>query len=119
LVTKAYNSILNRDPDSSGKTTWFNFAKPLLNGDASNSNDVYNQLCNKLKNSDEYRGIMATMLVKKAYNDTLRRDPDASGKTTWFNWSKPKLNSDASNWTDVYNQLVAVLKNSAEYKNLK
>jgi hypothetical protein len=116
LVKKAYNAVLNRDPDQSGLASGLAFVKPKLSVDSSNSNDVYNQYVAVLKSSDEYKTLVATPLVAKAYNTVLNRNPDSSGAASGLAYIKQRLNADASNGTDVYNQYVAVLKTSDEYK---
>lgn len=104
MITRAYQEILNRDPDPQGMTLYRN--RMLREGWSDD------RVRDALKGSPEYRakGPMtidkARDIVRRAYLAVLKREPDAG--------SEPFVNKVLQGWsqTDVEREL----RNSDEYK---
>ncbi|MEI8122028.1 MAG: hypothetical protein WCI20_08235 [bacterium] len=104
VVRRAYQDILNREPDQAGLRTY----RSRIIDDHWSEQDVRSDL----RKSDERAGrtpAAAELIVRRAYQDILGRDPDAAGLATY----RAKLLSEGWSERDIRSDL----KNSPEYRN--
>lgn len=103
IVRRAYEDILNREPDREGLRVY----RSHIIDDNWSERDVRSDL----RKSAEHEGrtpAAADVVIRRAYQDILGRDPDSAGlalyrsKLLKDNWSERDVRSD--------------LKNSAEYR---
>ena len=71
IVRRAYQDILERDPDESGLRT---YRSRMIDQDWDEQ-----RVRESLRRSDEYRGPVVNRIIGRAYRDVLGRDPDARG----------------------------------------
>lgn len=71
IVRRAYQDILERDPDESGLRT---YRSRMIDQDWDEQ-----MVRESLRRSDEYRGPVVNRIIGRAYRDVLGREPDASG----------------------------------------
>jgi len=104
VVRRAYQDILNREPDQAGLRTY----RSRIIDDHWSEQDVRSDL----RKSDERAGrtpAAAELIVRRAYQDILGRDPDAAGLATY----RAKFLSEGWSERDIRSDL----KNSPEYRN--
>jgi len=96
IVRRAYEDILNREPDQEGLRTY----RSRIIDDHWSEQDVRSDL----RKSDERAGrtpAAAEQVVRRAYQDILGRDPDAAGLAMYRN----KLVNEGWNERDVRSDL--------------
>ncbi|MBQ9895632.1 MAG: DUF4214 domain-containing protein [Ruminococcus sp.] len=78
FVTRMYNIVLGRKPDTNGLNTWVN----RLNTKKATAADIVSGFFN----SDEYKKKKKTneQILTDCYNAMLGREPDASGMKSWM-----------------------------------
>ncbi len=95
IVRRAYQDILNREPDEDGMRTY----RSKIIDDNWSEKDVRNDL----RRSQERAGLKSEavdQIIRRAYQDVLRRDPDQSGLATYRakmlydGWSERDVRSD-------------------------
>lgn len=95
IVRRAYEDILNREPDQEGLR--------LYRSKIIDNNWSEKDVRNDLRHSKEYKGQTpekADMIIRRAYQDVLGRDADAAGLATYRSkllyegWSERDVRSD-------------------------
>lgn len=95
IVKRAYQDVLNRDPDQEGLRTY----RSKIIDDNWSEKDVRDDL----RRSDERKGrtpAAATVIVRRAYQDILGREPDDAGLSMYRSkmvdegWSEGDVRSD-------------------------
>lgn len=100
IIRRAYQDILERDPDERGLRHY----RVMMIDRRWSEADVREDI----RRSDEFR-LVAERMVIRVYRDLLRRDPDAGGLATY------RRLVIEQRWTE--DQLRADIKRSAEYRN--
>jgi hypothetical protein len=101
-IKEIYNSLLLRDPNEDE----CNYNRKLLTVERISETEIINAI----KFSKEYANLQNySSMIKKAYNDLLKRDPDESG----FIHFKEMLSS--GKLTD--NKMIDAIKSSHEYRS--
>ncbi len=77
IVRRAYQDILERDPDENGLRT---YRSRMIDQDWDEQ-----MVRESLRRSDEYRGPVVNRIIGRAYRDVLGRDPDARGLEQYRN----------------------------------
>jgi TorA maturation chaperone TorD len=101
IVRRAYEDVLNREPDKDGLRTY----RSRIIDDKWSEQDVRSDL----RKSAERAGrtpAAADVIIRRAYQDVLGRDPDASGLATY----RSKLINE--NWSE--RDVRSALKSSSE-----
>ena len=106
IVTRAYQDILGRDPDPEGLRSY----RSKIVDAGWTEQDVREAL----RNSPEYastdrRTASADRIIRRAYQDILHREPDATGMRDY------KVRVMRDGWTQP--QLAQALRDSDEYRN--
>lgn len=101
IINRAYEDILNRRADPGGMR---NFRIKMID-DGWSEQDVRNAL----RNSPEAKKENVNLIVKRAYQDLLGRDPDRGG----YEMYKERITVSGWSEADVRNNI----KQSQEYKN--
>ena len=102
MIEEAYREVLLREPDSS--------AYEGLRREIVKNGWSLDRVIKHLRKSNEYRNITIPMLVKKAYQEVLGRDPDPQGQRDY-------VEAMRKGWT--YEKLTKELRKSAEYRSKK
>lgn len=101
IVRRAYQDILQREPDESGLRS---FRSRMID-----QGWTEQMVRDALRRSEEYRGPVVNAMIARAYRDLLGREPDASGLDHYRNQIIDKGMSEE----DMRNDL----RRSAEYRN--
>ncbi|MEI6564094.1 MAG: hypothetical protein WCO42_07295 [bacterium] len=108
IVRRAYEDILNREPDQQGLRTY----RSRIIDDNWTEQDVRNDL----RKSAERAGrtpAAADVIIRRAYQDILGREPDPSGLATYRakllneNWSERDVRSDLKKSAEVRSKSAA------------
>lgn len=92
IITRAYEDILGRKPDQGGLR---NYRAKMIDENWS-ERDVRDDL----RKSGEYRTKGVDLVIKRAYQDLLNRDPDRGGMENYRkrmldeNWDERKVRED-------------------------
>ena len=95
IVRRAYQDVLNRDPDQEGMRTY----RSKIIDDRWSEQDVRNDLRRSAERSGR-TPASADMIIRRAYQDILGRDPDQVGlsnyrsKLLYQNWTENDVRSD-------------------------
>lgn len=98
IVRRAYEDILNREPDQEGLR--------LYRSKIIDENWSEKDVRSALRNSREYKGqtpASADVIIRRAYQDILGREPDQAGLATYRSklidegWSERDVRSDLKN----------------------
>lgn len=101
IVRRAYQDILQREPDESGRRS---FRSRIIE-----QGWTEQMVRDALRRSEEYRGPVVNAMIARAYRDLLGREPDAGGLDHYRNQIIDKGRSEE----DIRNDI----RRSAEYRN--
>jgi len=95
MVRRAYQDILNREPDQDGLRTY----RSRIIDDNWSEKDVRNDLRKSQERAGQ-KSESVDQIIRRAYQDVLRRDPDQEGLATYRSkmmyegWSERDVRSD-------------------------
>lgn len=101
IVRRAYQDILQREPDDSGLRS---FRSRIID-----QGWTEQMVRDALRRSEEYRGPVVNAMISRAYRDLLGREPDASGLDHYRNRIIDKGMSEEDMRNDI--------RRGAEYRN--
>ncbi|TVR52169.1 MAG: hypothetical protein EA425_05540 [Puniceicoccaceae bacterium] len=102
IIHRAYRDLLGRRPDEEGLR---NYRRRIIDQGWTEA-----QVRDAIRNSHEYRVLRAEVVIRRAYQDLLDRDPDPEGLATYTRL-----------WQRGYTERMIRdrIRNSREYKELQ